>query len=73
MHAKLFETVGRKTSVSKNLSKPMAAKEPPVIDQEIARLDIIVAKLQAAYRGHSTRKLAAKAAAAKAAAPEICA
>ena len=41
----------------------MAANEPPVIDQEVARLDRIVAKLQAAYRGHSTRKLAAKAAA----------
>jgi hypothetical protein len=41
----------------------MAANEPPVIDQEIARLDRIVAKLQAAYRGHSSRKLAAKAAA----------
>ena len=41
----------------------MAANEPPVIDQEVARLDKIVAKLQAAYRGHSTRKLAAKAAA----------
>ena len=41
----------------------MAANEPPVIDQEVARLDRIVAKLQAAYRGHSSRKLAAKAAA----------
>ena len=61
----------------------MAANGPPVMEiarqstiihavtglaaQEIARLDKAAAKLQAAHRGHSTRKLAAKAAAAKAA------